>query len=91
MKKILTAVAAMLSCTKGQIFREDFGAKFKVVPIWSLFGPRGENVRRCLLGKALEDGPPERIRTSDLCLRRAALYPAELRADREPHNTCVAL
>jgi hypothetical protein len=26
------------------------------------------------------DGPPERIRTSDLCLRRAALYPAELRA-----------
>ena len=25
-------------------------------------------------------GPPERIRTSDLCLRRAALYPAELRA-----------
>ena len=26
-------------------------------------------------------GPPERIRTSDLCLRRAALYPAELRAD----------
>ncbi len=27
-----------------------------------------------------EDGAPERIRTSDLCLRRAALYPAELRA-----------
>ena len=26
-------------------------------------------------------GPPERIRTSDLCLRRAALYPAELRAE----------
>ena len=26
------------------------------------------------------DGAPERIRTSDLCLRRAALYPAELRA-----------
>ncbi len=25
------------------------------------------------------DGAPERIRTSDLCLRRAALYPAELR------------
>src|ERR1700682_3707171 len=24
-------------------------------------------------------GAPERIRTSDLCLRRAALYPAELR------------
>ena len=28
----------------------------------------------------LFNGPPERIRTSDLCLRRAALYPAELRA-----------
>ena len=27
-----------------------------------------------------EFGAPERIRTSDLCLRRAALYPAELRA-----------
>ena len=26
-----------------------------------------------------ETGAPERIRTSDLCLRRAALYPAELR------------
>ena len=25
------------------------------------------------------NGAPERIRTSDLCLRRAALYPAELR------------
>ena len=28
----------------------------------------------------LASGAPERIRTSDLCLRRAALYPAELRA-----------
>ena len=27
-------------------------------------------------------GAPERIRTSDLCLRRAALYPAELRVRR---------
>ena len=27
-----------------------------------------------------ESGAPERIRTSDLCLRRATLYPAELRA-----------
>ena len=25
------------------------------------------------------DGAPDRIRTCDLCLRRAALYPAELR------------
>ena len=28
------------------------------------------------------DGAPERIRTSDPCLRRAVLYPAELRALR---------
>ncbi len=28
----------------------------------------------------IEFGAPERIRTSDLSLRRAALYPAELRA-----------
>jgi hypothetical protein len=28
----------------------------------------------------LEIGAPDRIRTCDLCLRRAALYPAELRA-----------
>ena len=30
-------------------------------------------------------GAPERIRTSDLCLRRAALYPAELRVRRAVH------
>ncbi len=29
-------------------------------------------------------GAPERIRTSDLCLRRAALYPAELRVLERP-------
>lgn len=27
-------------------------------------------------------GAPDRIRTCDLCLRRAALYPAELRVRR---------
>ncbi len=27
----------------------------------------------------MKDGAPDRIRTCDLCLRRAALYPAELR------------
>ena len=30
-----------------------------------------------------KNGAPERIRTSDLCLRRAALYPAELVKRRE--------
>ena len=29
---------------------------------------------------------PDRIRTCDLCLRRAALYPAELRAQRRTHG-----
>ena len=32
----------------------------------------------------LENGALERIRTSDLCLRRAALYPAELRVQLDP-------
>ena len=31
------------------------------------------------------DGPPGRIRICDLCLRRAALYPAELRAVETPY------
>jgi hypothetical protein len=30
-------------------------------------------------GKIAAIGAPDRIRTCDLCLRRAALYPAELR------------
>ena len=34
-----------------------------------------------------ENGAPERIRTSDLCLRRAALYPAELRVPVKTHRT----
>jgi hypothetical protein len=32
-------------------------------------------------------GAPERIRTSDLCLRRAALYPAELRVPVKTQRT----
>ena len=32
------------------------------------------------VGTLIINGAPERIRTSDLCLRRATLYPAELRA-----------
>ena len=40
-------------------------------------------------GRVLVNGPPERIRTSDLCLRRAALYPAELRAEREANDTVL--
>src|SRR5690554_8161393 len=41
--------------------------------------------RTCAFTQALDiHGAPERIRTSDLCLRRAALYPAELRAHSKP-------
>ena len=40
------------------------------------------SVHSVLLTELLESGAPERIRTSDLCLRRATLYPAELRAHR---------
>jgi hypothetical protein len=39
-----------------------------------------------LLAKSLNllclSGAPDRIRTCDLCLRRAALYPAELRVQQ---------
>jgi hypothetical protein len=37
-----------------------------------------------VLSDLFESGAPEGIRTSDLCLRRATLYPAELRAHRRP-------
>ena len=36
-------------------------------------------LKASLNGDPYNNGAPERIRTSDLCLRRAALYPAELR------------
>jgi hypothetical protein len=38
------------------------------------------------LGNAGIDGAPDRIRTCDLCLRRAALYPAELRVLSKPKD-----
>ncbi len=36
------------------------------------------NILDC--ARVIRNGAPDRSRTSDLCLRRAALYPAELRA-----------
>ena len=36
------------------------------------------------------NGAPERIRTSGLCLRRAALYPAELRVPMRPDSKVAA-
>ena len=43
---------------------------------------KGRNAMRSA-GVDARNGAPERIRTSDLCLRRAALYPAELVKQRE--------
>ncbi len=42
--------------------------------------PGHKDTKKARKGPVLCPGAPERIRTSDLCLRRAALYPAELRA-----------
>src|SRR5260370_1052426 len=42
--------------------------------------PGAGPVRSPSLGRA--DGAPDTIRTCDLCLRRATLYPAELRVRR---------
>src|SRR5690554_6584085 len=54
---------------------------------WTQFGHR-QIKKACVLTQAFEKyGAPERIRTSDLCLRRAALYPAELRAHSKPRIT----
>jgi hypothetical protein len=60
-----------------------------------LWGPKLPNSAVCLpiayLAHPLstnssKTGAPEKIRTSDLCLRRAALYPAELRAHSALHS-----
>src|SRR5438477_10955446 len=47
--------------------------------LWLLSGRRGE------LRRKLAIGAPDTIRTCDLCLRRATLYPAELRVRLPPH------
>ena len=48
-----------------------------LLPTWAdiagIFGRRGA------ANPLIQGGAPDRIRTCDLCLRRAALYPAELR------------
>src|SRR5207237_10363242 len=57
----------------------------------STFSPHRRDARGQL--NDVESGAPDRIRTCGLCLRRAALYPAELRV-REPRlrlaGTCSA-
>src|SRR5690349_400304 len=51
-------------------------------PVWKTEArcARGGRGRKAPLPALLEDGALERIRTSDHRLRRAVLYPAELRA-----------
>ena len=44
-------------------------------------GLEGDSLLVALGERRAQAGPPVRIRTCDLCLRRAALYPAELRAE----------
>jgi hypothetical protein len=53
-------------------------AHWKRPNAWSTvhYQSRNSEVLQCVIWVS---GAPERIRTSDLCLRRAALYPAELR------------
>jgi hypothetical protein len=57
-------------------------------PCSAPWSPRQAGNRRELASSVLfGSGAPERIRTSDLCLRRAALYPAELRAQAQSFST----
>jgi len=57
------------------------GAPWCSVPRHAHPVPRPRPSRFCW-----KNGGPERIRTFDLCLRRAALYPAELRVPHAPHT-----
>ena len=68
-----------------------FPCKHSLALMWmraDRFAPRGGPRRTALPGASGDDGAdfetgaPEEIRTPDLCLRRATLYPAELRAPR---------
>ena len=55
----------------------DFPGKNHGLHLYFTYGPPRRN---CAARQVLEKaGAPDRIRTCDLCLRRAALYPAELR------------
>src|SRR5262249_51218129 len=72
--------------------------RLRMIQIWSACSGFEKSVRvltRCLPGPVFKklkfaetpdfSGAPDTIRTCDLCLRRATLYPAELRA-REGHH-----
>ena len=51
---------------------------------FTFFSPQAAGITGATSGEAMANacGAPDRIRTCDLCLRRAALYPAELRVQR---------
>jgi hypothetical protein len=51
---------------------------------WHHMGTKPIRLVVTIDGEFVKIGPPYRIRTCDLRLRRAPLYPAELRADRKP-------
>ncbi len=52
------------------------------------FHLRANSVKLCTASNGGKAGAPDWIRTSDLCLRRAALYPAELRVPM-PWRRCA--
>lgn len=57
------------------------GRGHKMVPKWSQ-NFSSQKTKNYLIEKYWKNGAPDRIRTCDLCLRRATLYPAELRVQR---------
>ncbi len=64
-------------CTYELAKPPDFLGKNNGLHLYFTYGPPRRN---CAARQVFEKtGAPERIRTSGLCLRRAALYPAELR------------
>lgn len=47
--------------------------------MWTFRLPKNPHLQATFDVSTFKDAAPERIRTYDLCLRRAAFYPAELR------------
>jgi hypothetical protein len=66
----------LASATRGDASRTNRTYVYLTCP-WNVYSDHGAGAK-CLILL----GAPEGIRTSDLCLRRATLYPAELRALR---------
>jgi hypothetical protein len=77
-----SCLAALLGCRLAQAL--DFVSAPALPSDWRPLTPlrvvRWRSVFLSSLRSLRKTGAPDRIRTCDLCLRRAALYPAELRA-----------